>query len=45
MVELAASSARNHMEDTPALFKRGVNLYPHGSFVRSDADSKKEMSL
>ncbi len=41
MFELSEPLIRKHIADTPVIYKRGLNLYQHGSFVLSEADPEK----
>ena len=38
MFELTESYIKNQIADTAIIYKRGLNLYQHGSFVLSEAD-------
>ena len=40
MFELTESYIRDQVADTPIIYKRGINLYRHGSFVLSDGDTE-----
>ncbi|MFZ1202387.1 MAG: helicase, partial [Desulfobacterales bacterium] len=38
MVDLSRDYIRDHLADSAVIFKRGVNLYEHGSFMLKQAD-------
>ena len=40
MFELTESYIRDQIADTPIIYKRGINLYRHGSFVLSEGDTE-----
>ena len=40
MFELTESYIKNQIADTPVIYKRGMNLYQHGSFVLSETDTE-----
>ncbi|EFK07303.1 SNF2 family N-terminal domain protein [delta proteobacterium NaphS2] len=40
MFELTESYIKNQIADTPVIYKRGINLYQHGSFVLSETDTE-----
>ncbi len=41
MIELTESLIRDHIADTSVIYRRGVNLYQHGSFVLAESDPEK----
>jgi uncharacterized Zn finger protein len=40
MFELTETYIKNQIADTPIIFKRGVNLYHHGSSILSEGDNE-----
>ena len=45
MVDLSREFIRDHLADSAVIFKRGVHLFEHGSFVLKQADQIKNPTL
>jgi hypothetical protein len=41
MIDLNREFVRNHVADTPIIYKRGVHIYEHGAFVLEKAEPEK----